>query len=147
MALVDRHINDLLQGAKRLFSEIRQEINDHQGLVHIQLSCLAQLSQTLIASKNLTDFQILVELVDQHFEPANERLEKLNNAVYVSFFEYLYLDVENGDLAWAVMPSKLRTEYASFIAALEADGPKKLDYMTNKQKFSQRQKRASRHQK
>lgn len=146
MTLVDRHINDLLQGAKRLFHEIRQEINEHQGSIHTQLSCLARLAQTLIASKNLTDFQILVELVDQHFEPANECLEKLNNAVYVSFFECLYFDVENGDLAWNVMPSKLRIEYASFIAALEADGPKKLDHMTNKQKFSQRGKRTSRHQ-
>ena len=96
MALVDRHTNDFLQAAKKLLPEVRREINEYQGLFHIQIAALARVAQQAITDRANTCIQV-TELVGRYFDPTNEHLEAFNNAVHVFFLEHLFFDVENDE--------------------------------------------------
>ena len=87
------------------FPALREDFEEWNDLIHLQVAEFLDFTQSAIEARNLT-------VVSRCFEIANVALaqgdDSLRNAIYVSYLEHLDLRSDAGKLAAEVMPSELK---------------------------------------
>ncbi len=96
-------LNDILI----LFPQLAEEIEEDQGLLHLQIGTFSHLVQSFIDSGNSSEFSKACSLCIKLFSSADPDLE---NALNVSFLEHLnFVDGKyNRSWAYEAMPQVMR---------------------------------------
>jgi hypothetical protein len=87
------------------FPELREDIREHAGLLHVQMGAFARITQTAM---DVGDFETLRRqfmFADRFYRDAAPDLQ---NAFYVSYLEHLDFRGPHGERAQSFMSSELR---------------------------------------
>ena len=99
---------EFIETLVQTFPALCEEIEEWDGLLHLQMGAFARLTQQAI---DQGDFNIL----DQCFALAHRTFHdadpELKNAFYVSYLEHLYLETPNGQHAHRRMSPLLQAGY------------------------------------
>ena len=87
------------------FPEIRPEIEDSDGLLHIEIGVLAEHAQSAKGRADWSTYERCMRLIDELFVSPDPQLE---NAIYVSFLEYLDFNGKRGAKAWSLLSPRLQ---------------------------------------
>lgn len=90
-----------------LFPQLSEEIEEDEGLLHLQIGTFSHLAQSFIDSGNSAEFGKVCSLFVKLFPRADSALQ---NALNVSFLEHLdFVDSKcDRSLAYEAMPSEMR---------------------------------------
>lgn len=90
-----------------LFPQLSEEIEEDDGLLHLQIGTFSHLAQSFIDSGNSVEFSKVCSLFAKLFPSADSELE---NALNVSFLEHLdFIDGKcNRSWAYEAMPHEMR---------------------------------------
>lgn len=112
------HRSQFLKELKDSFPELRSELNQEYGLLHLEVSVFARFVQELINSGEKDTLIKALEIADHFLRNGNG---KLVNALNVSFLEHLYF--ENGKVqrrwAWECMTPALKAHYQEIMRYLD----------------------------
>ncbi|MDF1782142.1 MAG: hypothetical protein P1U67_12680 [Alcanivoracaceae bacterium] len=90
-----------------IFPQLSEEIEEDDGLLHLQIGTFSHLAQSFIDSENSSEFSKVCSLFVKLFPGADSDLE---NALNVSFLEHLgFIDGKcNRSWAYDAMPREMR---------------------------------------
>lgn len=94
------------------FPELREEIRENEGLLHVQVGAFARRTEEAIASGDLASIDRCFTLAHRAFRDADPPLK---NAIYVSYLEHLNFSGANGSAAQHRMSPLLRQRYAEIM--------------------------------
>ena len=86
----EEFLRHLIEQFPALKSEV--EDDDYQGLIHLQVACLARYANTCVAAGKIDEVSRILDFYHQMVEKVDTSTE---NALYVSFLEHLELDADN----------------------------------------------------
>ena len=86
------------------FQELREELREYEGLLHLQLAALARHTQAAIVAGDLATVRRDFMFVDRVLGHADEFVE---NAIHVSYLEHVALSGAHGEAAEKLLSSRL----------------------------------------
>lgn len=87
------------------FPELEDEFREYEGLVHLQVGCLARVAQTAKKNADWRTFRRAIALIDELWKKPTPELE---NALNVSFLEHIDFDGPHGPTAWNTLTPALQ---------------------------------------
>jgi len=87
------------------FPELTEDIEEHEGLLHLQMAAFARITQAAIDAGDFEAVRRQFMFADRFFRGAAPDLE---NAFYVSYLEHLEFHGSHGQRAQGLMSSALR---------------------------------------
>jgi hypothetical protein len=97
----EEFLRHLIEQFPALKSEVEDE--DYQGLIHLQVACLAWYTNTCVAAGRIDEVRRILNFFHQMMEKVDTSTE---NALYVSFLEHLELDANNTQEAKKLLKPK-----------------------------------------
>ena len=97
-------INDLVQ----TFPDLKEEIEEWNGLLHVQMGVFARITQEAVEYGDISKIDQCFALAHRMFHDADPELK---NALYVSYLENLDFNSPNGQLARTRMSNLLKAGY------------------------------------
>ncbi len=101
------------------FPEFRDELEELDGLLHVQFGCLSNYTEAAIDAGDLSTVRRHLEFIDRVFAQADEFVD---NAVRVSYLEHIFFTGPYGAPAEALLSSRLREAWLDIHAHLEQLG-------------------------
>ena len=98
------------------FPSLKDEIEEWDGLLHLQMAAFARFTQEAIDDGDLDRLDKCFKLAHRMFHDADSELK---NAFYVSYLENLDLETPNGQRAHKRMSTLLQAGYAEINAYLD----------------------------
>ncbi|MDP9348650.1 MAG: hypothetical protein M3P24_05855 [Gemmatimonadota bacterium] len=98
------------------FPEFRDELEDLDGLLHVQLGCLARHTEAAIAAGDLQTLRRHLMFVDRVFARGDAFVR---NAVGVSYLEHVFFTGPHGPQAEAFLSSRLREAWRDIHTYME----------------------------
>jgi len=102
----DLHRSVFLKELKDTFPDLISEINAQYGLLHLEISVLADYARRAIAAGAKKDVVSCFKLTEKYYGDGNDQLR---NAIGVSFVEHL--DLGNAQWAWDLLGPVLKSIY------------------------------------
>ena len=87
------------------FPELREDIKEYEGLLHVQMGSFARITQAAIDAGDFETLRRQFMLADRFFRDAAPDLQ---NAFYVSYLEHMDFRGPHGQRAQSFMSSALR---------------------------------------
>jgi hypothetical protein len=115
---------EFIEALVKKFPALCEEIEEWDGLLHVQMGAFARFTQKAIDQKDFDTIDQCFHLAHRMFHDAESELK---NAFYVSYLENLDLDNPNGQLAYKRMSTLLQegyTEINEYLDNLFAEGEK-----------------------
>jgi hypothetical protein len=106
---------DFTAFALTAFPELRDEFEDAEGMVHLEMAALASRADRARLADDWAAYERAIGLVDRLWDNADEELA---NALGVSFLEHLEFDGPSGVAAWERLPPRLQAEWRAMDAAM-----------------------------
>lgn len=103
-----------LKEVKACFPELISEINNEQGLLHLEMKVICKFTQDLIDKRHQEKLQSCFILIEKYYMSGNHHLK---NAIDVSFIEPLnFKTTKKNDRRWAwkLLPDSLKKLYTQF---------------------------------
>ena len=100
--------DDFRNAALEAFPALREDFEEYEGLIHVQMGAFARLTQQAIDSEDTSTMDHCFSLAHRFFHDADPELK---NAFYVSYLEHLNLDGKRGQAAYKRMSSLLQAGY------------------------------------
>ena len=107
---------DFIAALVQAFPELDAEINEWDGLLHVQMGEFARLTQEAIGNRDSNKIDRCFALAHRTFHDADPELK---NAFYVSYLENLHFKGSNGQLAYKRMSNLLKAGYREINDYLE----------------------------
>jgi hypothetical protein len=90
------------------FPDIREDVEEHAGLPHLQVAEFAAFTQAAKARGDLATYERCLKLVDGFYAGANADLA---GAIRVSYLEQLEFEGSKGPAAWRLVPPRLQAAW------------------------------------
>jgi len=97
------------------FPELRDEFEDADGMVHLEMAALAGRADQARLAGDWDAYSRALDLVDRLWGNSDAML---GNALGVSFLEHLEFDGASGAAAWERLPPRLQDEWRAMDAAM-----------------------------
>lgn len=94
------------------FPELRDDIKEDEGLLHVQMGSFARITQSAIDAGDFETIRRQFMLAERFFHDAAPDLQ---NALYVSYFEHLDFRGPHGPRAQSFMSSALRKGWQDIV--------------------------------
>ena len=104
------HRSIFLKEVKDAFPDLRAEINEQYGLLHLEMGVFADFVQRAIARENAKDVALCFKLAEKYYGDGNDRMK---NAIAVSLIEHLHL--QNAEWAWKLLGPMLQRVYLQLV--------------------------------
>ena len=99
---------DFIKALVETFPDLKEEIEEWDGLLHVQMGTFARFTQNAIDQGDIVTMDKCFALAHKMFHDAGSELK---NAFYVSYLENLNLEVSNGQIAYNRMSPLLQAGY------------------------------------
>ena len=96
---------DFARLAAAEFPELREELDEHRDLLHLQMHALQRFAQRAQRERDWVLYRRIMLFADRLWQRADDNLR---NALNVSFLEHLTFDGPQGIKAWSYLSSGLQ---------------------------------------
>ncbi|MCO6511074.1 MAG: hypothetical protein J5I65_09800 [Aridibacter famidurans] len=112
-----RLIEEFLREMLSLYPQLKEDVEENEGLLHCQMSALQRFAEDLCEKRKLEEARECFDFVDKYFVLARS---DLLNAINVSFLEYFkfFPGLSEGEFK-EVMPPTLYQGYVDMIIYME----------------------------